>query len=97
MRVFVRKTLVEFWLKHPDAEQSLKAWYAEVSKNKWETSNYIKKRYPTVSVVKNNVIIFRIKGNSYRLIVKINFLRGWVFIRFIGTHAEYDKLDANNF
>ena len=96
MRVIAKKTLREFWTKHPDCEQQLKAWYQEAEKANWSSYNELKKEYPSASILKNNRVVFNIKGNTYRLIVKFNlqYKIGW--IRFIGTHAEYDKIDANN-
>lgn len=95
MRVIARKALREFWEKHKDVESALKSWYSEVEKSSWETPNSIKKDYPSASVLNNNRIVFNIKGNKYRLIVKINYEFKIVWIRFIGTHSEYDKVNAN--
>lgn len=94
MRVFSRKTLVEFWAKHVDVEQSLKSWFSETEKNQWKTLGDIKRLYPSASFLADNRVVFNIKGNIYRLIVKINYDYGQVFIRFVGTHSEYDKIDA---
>ncbi len=96
MRVIAKKTLRDFWKKHADSEQSLKTWYHEAEKSKWKNFNDIKKEYPSASILQNNRVCFNIKGNNYRLIVRINFEIQIVWIRFIGTHAEYDKIDANN-
>ena len=85
----------DFWEKHSDSEQQLKAWFQETSKAEWKTPNVIKAEYPSVSILKDNRFVFNIKGNNYRLIVKINFDYQMVWIRFIGTHAEYDKVNAN--
>ena len=95
MRVIARKILREFWVKHSDCEQQLKAWYREVEKGKWNNLNELKLEYPNASILENNRVCFNIKGNNYRLIVKINFPYQMVWIRFIGTHAEYDKINAN--
>ena len=94
MRVFSRKTLVEFWTKHVDAEQSLKSWFSEAEKARWKTPTDIKRLYPSASFLADNRVVFNIKGNTYRLIVKINYDYGQVFVRFVGTHAQYDKIDA---
>ena len=93
MRVIARKILREFWAKHSDCEQQLKAWYQEVEKAKWNNLNELKLEYPNASILENNRVCFNIKGNNYRLIVKINFPYQMVWIRFIGTHAEYDKIN----
>lgn len=94
MRVIAKKILREFWEKHNDCEQQLKAWFQEASKADWASPNEIKSEYPNASIVGNDRIVFNIKGNTYRLIVKINFDYQLVWVRFIGTHAEYDKINA---
>jgi mRNA interferase HigB len=94
MRVFARRTLREYWKNHSNAEQVLKAWYSEAKHAQWKSPDDIKKKYPQASILPGNRVIFRINGNNYRLVVKINYDYGQVFIRFIGTHAEYDKIDA---
>jgi mRNA interferase HigB len=86
--------LREFWEAHPDSEQQLKSWFQEAGKAMWVKPNDIKKEYPSASILVDNRVVFNIKGNTYRLIVKINYDYGMVWIRFIGTHAEYDKIDA---
>lgn len=96
MRVIAKKTLCDFWLKHSDCEEQLKAWHKEAEEALWKSPKDIKKDYPTASILHNNRIVFNIKGNNYRLIVRINYSFSMVWIRFIGTHAEYDKVDANN-
>lgn len=96
LRVIAKRTLKEFWEKNPDSEQQLLSWYREISKLDWKNPNEIKERYASASILKNSRAVFNICGNKYRLIVEINFSRKWVFIRFIGTHREYDKIDANN-
>ncbi len=94
MRVIAKKILREFWEKHSDCEQQLKAWFQEASKAEWTTPNEIKTEYPSAIIIGNDRIVFNIKGNSYRLIVKLNFDYQMVWVRFIGTHAEYDKINA---
>nr|WP_256488681.1 type II toxin-antitoxin system HigB family toxin [Pontibacter sp. HSC-36F09] len=84
----------DFWEKHADSEQQLKAWYNEAEQADWKSPNDIKKDYPSASILEDNRMVFNIKGNNYRLIVRINYKYGVVWIRFIGTHAEYDKVDA---
>ena len=95
MRVVAKRTLREFWEKHADCEQSLKAWYREAERANWQNMNQLKAEYPSASILQDSRIVFNIKGNHYRLIVKINFDYQICWIRFIGTHAEYDKIDAN--
>jgi mRNA interferase HigB len=94
LRVISKKILREFWLKHPDCDQQLKAWFQEASKAEWRTTRDIKKDYPSASFLADNRVIFNIKGNHYRLIVRINYDYQMVWVRFIGAHAEYDKIDA---
>lgn len=95
MRVIAKKILREFWEKHSDSEQQLKSWFKETSKAKWKSPHDVKTEFPNVSILANNRLCFNIKGNHYRLIVKVNFDYEIVWIRFIGTHNEYDKIDAN--
>ena len=86
--------LRDFWVKYPVCEQQLKSWYQEAELANWRTPRDIKKEYPSASVITNNRIVFNIKGNQFRLIVKINYNFGMVWIRFIGTHQQYDKINA---
>ncbi|MCA0382077.1 MAG: type II toxin-antitoxin system HigB family toxin [Bacteroidetes bacterium] len=95
MRVIAKKILRDFWEKHPDCQQQLQAWYQEASKATWKTPAFIKREYPSASILEGNRVVFNIKGNHYRLIVKINYDYQMVWIRFIGTHAEYDNIDAS--
>jgi mRNA interferase HigB len=95
MRVIAKKILRDFWEKHNDSEQQLKTWHKEASKANWVNPNAIKKEYAKASVLKSGRVVFNICGNKYRLIVDINYDRQWIFIRFIGTHNEYEKIDAD--
>ncbi|MBC8044204.1 MAG: type II toxin-antitoxin system HigB family toxin, partial [Rhizobacter sp.] len=81
MRIIAKKILREFWTKHKDCEQQLKSWYREAEKSEWKNSNALKKDYPSASIVGENRIVFNIKGNNYRLIVKINFQYQMMWIR----------------
>jgi mRNA interferase HigB len=94
-RIFSKSTLRSFWEKHPESEQYLKTWYDTAMTSDWKNPTDIKKAYATASILKNSRVVFNIKGNSFRLVVKFNFEKQWAFIRFIGTHPEYDKIDAN--
>lgn len=96
MRVISRKTLREFWIKHNDCEEQLKSWFRETEKSNWNNPNELKREYPSASILENNRVVFNIKGNNYRLIVKINYDYKIIWIRFLGTHSEYDKIDATN-
>ena len=93
-RIHSKSTLRAFWEKHADSEQYLKTWYDTVKHADWKKPNDIKRTYANASIIGNNRVVFNIKGNTYRLVVKFNYERQWAFIRFIGTHAEYDKIDA---
>ena len=95
MRVIAKKTLREFWERHNDSEQQLKTWYKEASKASWKIPADIKAEYTKASILKSGRVVFNICSNKYRLVVDINYDRQWVFVRFIGTHKEYDNIDAN--
>ena len=94
-RIIAKSTLREFWEKHADSEQYLKTWYDTTKSAKWFSPNDVKQTYINASILKDSRVVFNIKGNSYRLIVKFNYEKQWAFIRFIGTHAEYDKINAD--
>lgn len=94
MRIIAKKILREFWKLHPDCEEQLKAWYQETSNATWHDANKIKLEYPGAGILPGNRVVFNIKGNHYRLIVKISYDYQMIWIRFIGTHAEYDKINA---
>lgn len=94
-RILAKSTLKAFWEKHPTSEQYLKTWHETVLKANWNNPNDVKQTFVNASILKENRIVFNIKGNSFRLIAKFNFEKKWVFIKFIGTHSEYDKIDAN--
>ena len=95
-RIVAKRTLREFWKKYSNSEQYLKTWFETASNSNWKNPNDIKKTHANASILKNNRVVFNIKGNDYRLIVKFNFERQWAFSRFIGTHKQYDKIDADN-
>lgn len=94
MQIFSKRTLRSFWEKYGDCEQALKSWYKEANSEIWKSPNDIKSKYPRASILKNGRVIFDICGNKYRLIVAINYEKGWVFIRFVGNHSDYDKINA---
>ncbi|MEO9885327.1 MAG: type II toxin-antitoxin system HigB family toxin [Balneola sp.] len=94
-RIIAKRTLREFWENHADSEQYLKTWYETAKKSDWNSPSEVKETYINASILKDSRVVFNIKGNSYRLIVKFNYVRQWAFIRFVGTLAEYDKIDAN--
>jgi mRNA interferase HigB len=94
MRIITRQRLIAFWKKHQDAEQPLRAWLAEAKHAHWRTPADIKQKYKSASIIAHNRVVFNIAGNKYRLVTKIHYNTGVIYIRFIGTHAEYDKIDA---
>jgi len=94
MIVITRKTLKNFWEKHNNCEQSLLSWYKVVSKAKWRNFEEVKQQFGTCKIIGSDRIIFKIKGNNYRLVVKITFINQIIWIRFVGTHDQYDEIDA---
>lgn len=94
MRIIAKRPLREFWKRHPDAEEPLLAWYREVEREDWDSPAKVKAKYRNASIVGDNRVVFNIKGNDYRLVVKINYPYRTVYVRFVGTHAEYDAVDA---
>ena len=94
MKVIAVSTLRDFWVRRPDSEQALKAWYDEAKHATWTTPRDIKDHYASFSLVGNNRVLFNIKGNNYRLIVAVAYRFQAVYIKFVGTHAEYDRIDA---
>ncbi|CAA6816794.1 MAG: putative membrane protein [uncultured Thiotrichaceae bacterium] len=98
MRIIAISRLKAFWKDNPDffdAEEPTLAWYRQTEKADWDTPNAVKKEFGNASILKDSRVVFNIAGNKYRLIVKINYPYKVVYIRFIGTHAEYDKIDVD--
>ena len=95
MRVIARRTLLDFWTVHAAAEQPLKAWFAFARRARWDGPAAVKADYRNASFLAGNRVCFNIAGNKFRLIVKMNYPRQTIFIRFIGTHADYDRIDAD--
>jgi mRNA interferase HigB len=96
MRVIAKRTLVNFWEGSPqynDAREPLEAWYREVKQEEWSSPTDVKAKYRSVSILQGGRVIFNIAGNKYRLVVKINYPAQIIYIRFIGTHKQYDKID----
>ena len=94
MRIISRKKIRNFWEKHSDARSALESWYADAKKANWNTPSDIKDVYKNASFVARNRVVFNIKGNKYRLVAAVQFEYGIVYIRFVGTHKEYDRIDA---
>jgi mRNA interferase HigB len=96
MNVYNKSSVVNFYRKHNDAKTPLEVWYEEVEFKNWKSPNELKRdQGGSVSILKNSRAVFDIKGNDYRIVAAINYENGWLFIKFIGTHKEYDKIDAN--
>lgn len=95
MNVVTRKRLRAFWEKHPDSKEPLNAWHKVARSATWKNAAEVVTALPGVSVLNDNRFVFNIKGNDYRLVVKISFRFKTVFVRFVGTHPEYDNIDAN--
>lgn len=94
MRIITRQTIRDCQSKYPKAAQALAAWYYEAKEAEWRTPNEIKEQYGNASILNDNRVVFNICGNNYRLVVKIAYRIGYVYIRFFGTHKEYDKINA---
>jgi mRNA interferase HigB len=96
MRIISVKTLRDYWQKEPAAKGELQAWHAEVKNAAWKTPADVKAKYGTASILKAGRVVFNICGNKYRLVVRINYKFAIVYIRFIGTHKEYNKIDVES-
>jgi mRNA interferase HigB len=94
MRVIAKSALREFWEVHPDSEEGLRAWHQEVKAAKWQGPAQVKAKYLSASILRDSRVVFNICGNKYRLVVKVRYEFGTIYIRFVGTHAEYDAVDA---
>ena len=94
MRIISIKPLRQFWQRHPQAEIPLRGWYAEVSNAQWKTPADIKAAHRNASFLANNRVVFNIKGNDFCLVLGVRYTQGLMFVRYIGTHAEYDRIDA---
>lgn len=96
MHVISRKALREFWVEHPDAEQPLRAWSAEAKNASWTQPAEVKAKYGSASILQSGRVVFNIAGNKFRLVVQINYEYFTVYIRYVGTHKDYDKIDAQS-
>jgi mRNA interferase HigB len=94
MNIHNKGSLIDFYTKHPDCKDTLEKWYHDVSKKKWAKPNDVMRDYNKARSIKNGRVIFKINENDYRLVAEVNYQKAWLFIKFIGTHAEYDKVDA---
>lgn len=94
MRIIAKRPLREFWERFPDSEHAFKAWHAEAETADWQSPAEIKAKYRSASILKESRVVFNICGNKYRLVVKISYKNALVYIRFVGTHKEYDAIDV---
>jgi mRNA interferase HigB len=94
MRVIAKKTLKDYWRREPSAKAELEAWHSEARHAGWKTPADVKAKYGNASILRDGRAVFNICGNKYRLVVWVNYTYGVVYIRFIGTHREYDMIDA---
>jgi mRNA interferase HigB len=95
VRIIAKRTLREFWEGHPRARGPLEAWHQEVAQADWAGPSNVKAQFRSASVLQDNRVVFNIAGNQYRLVVKINYSYRIVYVRFIGTHKDYDQIDVN--
>lgn len=94
MRIIALSTLRTFWTAHPAAETPLRAWYGLASRVNWKTPADIKAAYRNASFTRNNRVVFNIKGNDYRLVAAVRYDKEVIYIRFVGTHRQYDDIDV---
>jgi mRNA interferase HigB len=94
MRVISKSALLKFAKRYPDGKDAALAWHAEVKREDWDQPAAVKRRYPLCSLIKGNRVVFNIKGNNYRIVVCINYKYRVVYIRFAGSHKEYDAIDV---
>ena len=94
MRIIAKRALREFWERYPDAESWLQAWHDQVRREDWDSPATIQRHHPRASIVGNDRVVFRIRGNNYRMVLRVFFPGRIAYIRFIGTHAEYDRLNV---
>jgi mRNA interferase HigB len=93
MNVYNLSSIITFYTKHPDCKQTLQKWYHDVLSKNWKKPADVTRDYNTARTIKNSRVIFKINENNYRVITEINYAKGWVFIKFIGTHQSYDKVN----
>ncbi|MDE0343677.1 MAG: type II toxin-antitoxin system HigB family toxin [Deltaproteobacteria bacterium] len=94
MRIIAKRALREFWQRYPDAESWLRAWYDQVRRADWDSPASVQREHPRASIVGRDRVVFRFKGNEYRMIVRVFYPGRLIYIRFIGTHTEYDRVNV---
>jgi mRNA interferase HigB len=95
MRVIAVSQLRAFWHRHPDAEQPLRSWVATVRAAQWRQPADVTAHFATASILRSRRVVFNVKGNDYRLVVAVAYRFGAVYVKFVGTHAEYDRIDSD--
>lgn len=95
MRIIALSSLRLFWQKHPDAELPLRSWYTLASRATWQNPADVKRAYSSASFVANNRIVFNTKGNDYRLVLLVRYDKNLMYVRFVGTHSQYERIDAS--
>lgn len=93
MRIIAKRTLRDFWVRYPDAERPLMAWFNAASAAAWASSAELKAAYRNASIITNERVVFNIAGNKYRLVVSVWYAGQTIWVKFVGTHREYDKID----
>jgi mRNA interferase HigB len=96
VHIVSKKTLKDYYSKHKETKSQLEAWYYEAKNSNWNNPVEIKEKFRTASIIGDNKVVFNIKGNKYRLVTKINYRMKTVYIKFIGTHKEYDKINVED-
>lgn len=94
VRIIALNRLPAFWQQHAQADLPLRNWYAEASRANWTTPAQIKAAHRNASFLANRRVVFNLKGNDFRLVVAVHYNRGLMFVRFVGTHSQYDRIDA---
>ena len=97
MRVIARSTLEIFWKQYPDSEQALRSWYQEALQANWNLPPDIKAQYRNASILKGSRVVFNIAGNKYRLLVEVVYSIGVIYVKFVGTHKQYDQINAQEY
>jgi mRNA interferase HigB len=93
MNIYNKSSLIEYYESHPDCKNTLERWYYDVLSKNWEKPSDVTRDFTKARTIKNSRVIFEINGNDFRLIAELNYSKLWLFIKFIGTHAEYDKIN----
>ena len=96
MRVIAKRTLRQFWEQYPDAQGPLEAWHSETVKARWKNPQQIKEQFGSASILKGGRVVFNIGGNKYRLVLAMDYRRQACYVKFVGTHRQYDAIDAES-